>query len=605
MCACVRVMLPLFKGNAMSWEAWFTVSVVVSMLGALSFTRLAPDAVFLGGLTSLLTFGVLSPTEAFHGFGNEGLVTVAVLYVVVAGLQETGGIQWIVQHLLGRPRSVHHAQVKLMIPVAFMSAFLNNTPLVAMLIPAVGEWAKKFKLANSKLMIPLSYAAILGGTCTLIGTSTNLVVNGLIIEKAPEQALRMFDLGGIGAAVALVGLAFIVGTTRWLLPDRQPVMSQLSDPREYSVEMLVDVDSPLANRTIEEAGLRHLTGMFLAEIDREGQSMPAVSSQEQLRPRDRLVFVGDVESVVELQKIRGLTPATDQVFKLDGHRSHRTLVEAVVSGTNPVVGQSIRDGHFRSRYDAVVIAAARNGQRLDQKVGDVVLQPGDTLLLEARPAFLEQHRNSRDFFLVSKLQDSVTLRHEKGPLALAILTAMVAVVTIGWLSMLQGALLAAAAMVGTRCVGLAAARRGVDWPVLVVIGAAFGIGAAIDKTGIASSLASSAIGAAGTDPWTNLAVIYLLTALLTSVITNNAAAVLMFPIAYALAAELGVSFMPFAVAIMFAASASFATPIGYQTNLMVMGPGGYRFADYLRAGLPLSLVTGVATVLLIPLVWKF
>ncbi|MCH8503461.1 MAG: SLC13 family permease [Ectothiorhodospiraceae bacterium] len=589
----------------MAWEAWLTVIVVLGVLGTLTFSRAAPDMVFLGAVSLLMLTGVLAPAQAFGGLANQGLLTVAVLYVVVAGLQETGGIQWIVQRVLGRPRSLAHAQVKLMAPVAGMSAFLNNTPVVAMLIPAVSEWSKKFGLSNSKLMIPLSYAAILGGTCTLIGTSTNLVVNGLIIDYTPSSGLSMFDLAWVGVPVAVAGLAFILLTTRWLLPDRRPAMSQRRDPREYSVEMLVDKDGPLVGRTIEEAGLRHLSGMFLAEIDRNGAILPAVSPQEKLQAGDRLVFVGIVESVVELQKIRGVTPATDQVFKLDVHRSQRNLVEAAVSASSPMVGRSIRDGQFRSHYDAVVIAVARHGERIRQKVGDIVLRPGDTLLLEARPQFAEQQRNSRDFFLVSRIEESVSPRHEKAPFALGILVAMVALVTVGWFTMLEAALLAAAGMLATGCCSVSSVYRHIDWSVLMVIAAAFGLGVAMDQTGVAAATAQTVVGLSGDHPWMNLAVIYLLTALFTAVITNNAAAVLMFPISYALAGDLGLDFMPFAIAVMLAASASFATPMGYQTNLMVFGPGGYRFADFLRIGLPLNLVTGIVAVLVIPLVWGF
>ncbi|WP_290631220.1 SLC13 family permease [Aquisalimonas sp.] len=588
----------------MGWEAWLTVAVVVGVLGTLILTRMAADMVFLGGVTVLLLAGVLDPGQAFGGLANQGLITVAVLYVVVSGLQETGGIHWIVQRLLGRPRSLANAQVKLMTPVAFMSAFLNNTPVVAMLIPAVNEWARKFGLSSSKLMIPLSYAAILGGTCTLIGTSTNLVVNGLL-EDRTAQGLRMFDLAWVGLPVAVVGLGFILLTTRWLLPDRRPPMQEMTDPREYSVEMLVDADGPLVGRSIEKAGLRHLSGMFLAEIDRNGQILPAVSPQETLQAGDRLVFVGVVESVVELQKIRGLTPATDQVFKLTGHRSERILIEAVVSGSCPVVGRTIRDGQFRSRYDAVVIAVARDGVRLGGKIGDIVIRPGDTLLLEAKEAFAQRQRNSRDFFLVSQIEDSSPPRHERAPVAIGLLAVMVISAGLGVLSMLEAALLAAAGMLITGCCTVETARRNIDWSVLLVIAAAFGIGAAMEQTGVALVVAHSVIQAVGDAPWMNLVAIYLLTAGFTAVITNNAAALLMFPIALALASDLGVSIMPYAVAIMLAASASFATPIGYQTNLMVYGPGGYHFTDFIRIGLPLNLVTALVAVLVIPLVWGF
>ena len=589
----------------MTFDAALTVAVVAGVLGVLFSTRMAADMVFLAGLLVLMVAGVLTPAEAFDGLGNPGLITVGVLYVVVAGIEDTGGIRWIVQRLLGRPRSLGHAQVKLMSPVAAMSAFLNNTPVVAMLIPAVREWARKHDLASSKLMIPLSYAAILGGTCTLIGTSTNLVVNGLLVERLPGAGLQMFDLAWVGLPVAVAGIGFIYATSRWLLPERRPALAQFSKPREYSVEMLVDRDGPLVGRSIEEAGLRHLSGMYLIEIDRNEQVLPAVSPREVLQGGDRLVFVGMPDSVVELQKIRGLTPATSQVFKLDGPRSQRMLFEAVVSDHCRLIGQSIRQGRFRVRYNAVVIAVARGGRRLRQKVGDIVLQPGDTLLLEARPSFIEQQRNSREFLLVSRLEDSSPPKYERAPVALGLLAAMIASVTLGWLTMLEAAMLAAAGMLITRCTGIERARQSIDWSVLLVIAAAFGIGKGLENTGVAMNTAHALVELAGGVPWVNLAAIYIATALFTALITNNAAAVLMFPIALAVAGDLGVDPMPFVIAVMIAASASFATPIGYQTNLMVLGPGGYHFGDFLRIGLPLNIVTGFVAILLIPFAWGF
>lgn len=588
----------------MPWEAWFTAALVTTMFGLLAFTRVAPDLVFIGAVIILMVVGIIGPGEAFVGFSNQGVITVGALYVVVAGIRETGGIQWIVHNLLGRPRSLPRAQWRLSAPVSLMSALLNNTPVVGMLIPAVSEWARKHDLPVSKLMLPLSYAAILGGTITLIGTSTNLVVNGLLLDRT-GSGFGLFDIAWVGLPVAVVGLVFLVLNSRWLLPDRPPVLAQLDDPREYSIEMEVEPDGALEGRSIEDAGLRHLPGAFLIELNRGGTVLPAVSPQERLRGGDQLVFVGVVESVVDLQKIRGLRPATGQVFKLGGHRADRHLLEAVVSDSCPLAGQTIRDSGFRNRYHAVVIAVARNGQRLKGKIGDIVLQPGDTLLIEAGPGFQMQNRNSRDFFLVSRIEEGATPRHDRALLAAGILLAMVVSVTSGLFSMLEGALIAAALMVLTRCVTLESARHSIDWPVLFTIAAAFGVGAAMETTGLAQTLALGLVGLAGTDPWTNLVMIYLATALFTAVITNNAAAVLVFPIAFAVAGDLGVSALPFAIAIMMAASASFATPIGYQTNLMVFGPGGYRFSDYLRAGIPMTIVTSLVAIAVIPMVWSF
>ena len=561
--------------------------------------------ILLGGVTLLLVLGILTPKDALSGLAKEGMVTVGVLYIVVTGVRATGGMAWIVRHLLGRPKSVFGAQARVMGPVAGMSAFLNNTPVVAMMIPAISEWAKKMRFPVSRLMIPLSYAAIFGGICTLIGTSTNLVVNGLVISETGTPGLGMFTITWVGLPCALVGVVYMLVMGRWLLPDRKPAISTTDDPRQYTVEMIVEPAGPLVGKTIEQAGLRHLPHLYLMEIERDGELRPAVGPREVLQAGDRLVFVGIVDSVVELQKMRGLKPATDQVFKLDVPRTRRCLIEAVVSNSCPLVGASIREGRFRTLYNAVVVAVARSGERIHAKVGDIVLRSGDTLLLEALPSFAEQHRDSRDFFLVSAITDSARPRYERAWVAMLILFAMVAAVTIGWLSMFKAALLAAGLMIITRCCRASEARRSVDWHVLLVIAASFGLGRALQTSGAAEAIAGRLIGLAGGSPWLTLVVVYAVTTVFTEIITNNAAAILIFPIALATAGKLGVNFMPFVVAIMVAASASFATPLGYQTNLMVYGPGGYRFTDYTRIGLPLNILMGVVTILLAPVVWPF
>ncbi len=589
----------------MGWEGWFSIGVTTLCFSTLALTRYSPDIVMVGGLTLLLLAGVLSPEQALSGLANEGMVTVGVLYVVVAGLRQTGGIDWIVHSVLGRPRSLLHAQIRMMAPVAAVSAFLNNTPVVAMFIPAVSDWAKRNKLSVSKLMIPLSYASIAGGTCTLIGSSTNLVVNGLLMKETGTDGLAMLELAWVGVPVMLIVFGFICFGSKHLLPERIPAISRYHDAREYTVEMLIENGSKLSGKSVEEAGLRQLPGMFLIEIERQGQIMPAVSSYEVLHDGDRLVFAGVIESVVDLQKIQGLTPASNQIYKLGSSRQDRVLVEAVVSDSCPLAGKSVCKGHFRNFYNAVIIAAARNGQRIHQKIGDIVLRPGDTLLLEAHHSFAEQQRNSRDFFLVSEVDDANPPQYQKAMLAMIILALMVLSVTTGWLSMLKASLLAAGLMIITGCTTGREARRSVDWQILIVIAASFGLGSALQTTGAAQNAAVSLVELAGGSTMISLTLMFAVTSLLSAVATNNAAAVIMFPIALTTANNLGVSVMPFVITLMVAASTSFATPIGYQTNLMVYGVGGYRFSDYLRIGAPLTVLVGLTTVLVVPQVWHF
>lgn len=588
----------------MSLSALITLAVIALVLATLVMSALAADMILMGGLLILLATGIVTPEAALAGFSNPGLITIAALYVVVAGLRDTGATELLVSRMLGRPRSIRHAQAQLMLPTTLMSAFLNNTPVVAALIPIVSDWARKNRLPISQLLMPMSFAAILGGTCTLIGTSTNLLVNALLVDQT-GHGLGMFELAWIGLPVAIAGTALIIGASRVLLPSRETIATRLDNPREYSVEMVVDPAGPLPGQTIEAAGLRQLPGMFLAEIERDGQLLPAVSPRQPLAAGDRLVFIGIVDSVVDLQRIRGLMPATEQIFKLDSPRRARVLIEAVVSHSCPLVGRSIRAGSFRTRYHAVVLAVARDGERVRRKIGDIVLRPGDTLLLEARPAFVHQQRHSRDFFLVSQIDDSQPPQHHKGYMAVLIVAAIVFAVAFGWISILKASLLGAAAMLLTRCTTPEAARRALDWPLLIAIGAAIGIGSAVESTGLAGGLAGSFTSLAGADARGALIALFISTVLISAVITNNAAAVIMFPIAVSLAHDADAAIMPYAMTVIIGASASFLTPLGYQTNLMVYGPGGYRFGDFLRLGLPLTLLVGILTVIIVPIVWPF
>ena len=589
---------------ASNWQALLTAAVVLGTVFNLLVGQRAPDMVMIGAAVLLLAAGVLTPAETFQGMANEGMLTVAALFVVAAAIERTGALAAVVDRALGRPKSLASAQLRTMLGPAVVSAFMNNTPVVALMVPAIRDWAKKHRLSVSKLLMPMNDAVVLGGLCTLIGTSTNVVVSGLVAAKTGHP-LGMFEITWLGVPLLAAGMVYLVIASKYLLVDRRPAVSQADDPRQYSLEMLVEPNSPLVGRSIEEAGLRGLDGLFLMEIDRGGHVIAAVSPTERLEAGDRLVFVGVVESVVELQKIRGLRPANDQVFQLDDPRSERVLVEAVVSNTCPFLGREIREGRFRSTYDAVVIAVARNGERLKQKIGDIRLEAGDTLLLETSVAFRERQRSNRDFYLVSEVRGSTPPRHDRAWIACAALVAMVLAASLEIVPMSAAAFVAAAIVICTHCITPNEARKSIEWESLFLIAASFGLARAMEKTGLAELIAHSTISAAGEHPQALLAAIYLVTMVFTELMSNNAAAVLVFPIAWQTAADLGVNPMPFVMAVTVAASCGFATPMGYQTNLMVYGPGGYKFSDYVRFGGPLNLLVMAITVLLAPLIWPF
>ncbi len=563
-----------------------------------------PDVVFLTVLTLLFISGIVTPAEALVGFSNEGMLTIGALYIVAAGMRETGGVQLFLQKFMGRPSEVWKMQAKLMLSAMSMSAFLNNTPIVSTLIPGLQDWCKKYRISVKKLLIPLSYAAILGGTCTLIGTSTNLIVNGMLISEKGVN-LNMFDPALVGVPIAVAGFFYLLIFGRKLLPDDENLKTSFENTREYTIEMIVQKDSAMSGKTVEDAGLRQLPGLFLIEVDRDGALLPAVEPDQVLLDGDRLIFTGLVDTIADLQRIDGLEPATDQVFKLDTPRRDRHLVEAVVSQSNPILGKSIKEGNFRKRFGAVVVAVSRGGERIDMKVGDIILRIGDILLMEAPRNFADRYKHSSDFLLVSTLSRNRPFNYGKSGIAWGILIGMIALVTFNVLSMFQGSFLAVIALLASRCLKISEARESVDWQVLIVIAAALGIGNAMQITGIAGTIAENLLGVAMDQPYLTLAMIYFITWALTETITNNAAAVLVFPFAISISATLGADFMPFVMTIMFAASASFATPIGYQTNLMVYGAGGYKFSDFLRIGLPLNLIVAVITILLVPRIWPF
>lgn len=592
--------------SSMPPAGWITMTIVVLLFIALLKNLAPPDLLFVAASALLAVLGIITPDEAFAGFANDGMLTVAMLFVVAAGLRDTGVLEYLGHRVLGRTRSEKAVLGRLAGVVLPMSAFLNNTPIVAMFLPVVIDWCRRNQVSPSKLLVPLSYLAILGGTCTLIGTSTNLVVNGLMIDNG-LPGMHLFEIAWVGLPYAFVGVAYLLVTGR-LLPDRKELMEQLGESRrEYLAEMLVQPTCRLVGQTVEHAGLRQLPGLFLIEIDRDGQTIGPVGPDDVIMANDRLVFTGIVSSIIELEKIAGLIPVTDPGYEVSPRKQRqRQLCEAVVSENSPLIGKTIREAEFRSVYGAAVVAVHRGGHRVKAKLGDLALRPGDTLLLQVRSHFLRAHRNDPSFYLVSNVEEWRPLRHDRAWIAFALFALLIVLMTTAWVPTLLAGTLCAVAMVATGCISSGDARNSIEWQVLVTIAAAFGVGTALQNSGAATAVASALVQSTQNwGPVAGLAVIYLVGSAVTELITNNAAAVLIFPFCIETARLYDADSRPFLMALVLSASASFMTPIGYQTNMMVYGPGGYRFCDFMKIGGPLNALLTMVAIVLIPWIWPF
>ncbi len=600
----------------MNTAAWLSVAVVVAIIVLPAANVVAVETALLGGLVTLILFGAVDLQAGLAGFAHPAVLMIGSLFVVAAGLTETGATTRMAQSLLGRPKSVMAAQFRLMGPVALLSAFLNNTPIVVMYLPIVNDWARKIRVSPSKLYMPLSFAAILGGKLTLIGSASNLVVMGLYQQYADatpglERLSPSFVFWApalLGVPTVIIGIAFILLTSKWLLPERKPAEQQGVDTRRYTVQMEVRPDSPIVAKSIEAAGLRQLPGLYLTQIERGEQLMPAPPPETVLRAGDVLAFAGILESVVDLRKIRGLIPATDQIEKVSSAANERALVEAVISHNSPLIGRTVKQTRFRTTYNAAIIAVHRNGGQVRRKVGDIEIHAGDTLLLETHRDFVDGYRNSGDFYLVSNVAGSHRVRHEKASTAVGIFVLLVAALALSPIPPVVLGLAAALAMVLTGCLTVSEARGSVSIQVIVVIASALGIGAAMSNSGAALAIADELLGFAGAlgmGPRGILLATFLMATAFAQALTNNGAAALMFPIAMAAAVELGVRPEPFAFTLLLGAGTSFLTPIGYQTNLLVYGPGGYRFLDFTRIGLPLSILLALTAAWLAPIAFPF
>ena len=587
----------------LSLAAWITIVAVLAMFLTLLFTNLREDVAFLGVIAVLLLTGVLDTKEALAGFSSSSVVVIGVLFVVVAGLVQTGVLQWIVRYLLGSPKSYAAAITRLMVPVAFLSSFLSNTTVVALFVRIVKIWSKKLNIAPSKLLIPLSYASGLGGVCTLIGTPPNLIISGLYASDTGTQ-LNLFVTTIPGIVCLAVGIISILVLQR-LLPNRKTGEDSLNNASDFTVEMVIPADSDLAGKTVEEVGLHHVVGGQMVEIVRfDSMIISPVPADEYLMGNDRLVFTGKVDDLLNLRNSHGLAIADKPVFTLDEMDKKRIIRMACILPGCELIGKSISATTIEHDHRLTLLAVSRYGERIEEAPRDIKLQMGDTLLLECAPRTKNIEKIRRLQFVESSTVISPTIG-AKTLVSSLIMVAMVVLSSLEIMPLLQSAILAAIAMMVFRCCTPTQAMKAIDWNILMIFAGSVVIGSAIQKTGIAEVMAGNMMGWCGDNPLLLMSMMCLAGTFLTEFISNTAAGAIFYPIVYQAAVSLGVDPLPFIVSLMIAVSCSFATPIGSPTHMLVYGPGGYKFVDFLKIGFWMNIIILATNLAIVNLLYPF
>jgi len=581
-------------------DAWITIATVMGMFSILLFTKWRSDLVFLGAIGVLYVTGVLDAKDAFSGFSSTSVVTVGVLFVVVAGLTHTGVLQWIVKHLLGTPGSYSKAVTRLMLPVAVLSSFLSNTTVVTLFVGIVKMWAKKLGVAPSKLLIPLSYASGMGGVCTLIGTPPNLIISGLYEEKTGE-AMNILTTTIPGLFCLAVGVLSVIAMRR-LLPDRKAPETAFESTGDYTVELRVPSDNPHIGQTLGESGLFNVSGGSLIGIYHFDDVPSPITEDEPVMGGDHLIYAGQIDEIIDMAKRHQLVSADHHIFSMSELDKDRQLRTAYVDFGSPLIGTAISGSTFEKDHNVMLAAVARRSERIDEAPRDVVLQAGDTLLLVC-PKNINVDTASMRSALHFFDSDDVPNIGRGTLVSTAIMIAMVMLSAFSIMPLLQCAFLAAAAMLVCRCCNMEQAMRSINWEILMVFAGSAVLGTAIQKTGIAEWLANGILDVCGTNPLVVMTAVCLVGTFVTEFISNTAAGAMFFPIMYEAAEKMGYDPFPFLVALMVSVSSSFATPIGSPTHMLVYGPGGYRFSDFMRIGLLMNIIILAANILIVNIVY--
>lgn len=572
-------------------DAWLVLAVLVGVVVAAATDRVQTAIAMGGGLLVLFVTGAIDDATALSGLSSPATATIALLYIVAGGIAATGAMSWLIDRLIfGRDGGV----TRLASATTAMSAFVPNTPLVALAAPRAVRWARVQGRSASRLLMPLSFASILGGVVTLLGTSTNLVVSDALV-RAGQDPLGVFEITPVGLPVAVAGILVLAVTSRWLLRERRAAGDAMRDAaRTFQIQMLVVPGGPLVGQTVEAAGLRHLDGLYLAAVERAARIV-TVRPETRLSDDDRLYFVGDVTRIVDLQDMVGLVSA-EQPHMLETEAPGTRLYEAVIGVRSDLAGHTLKSVGFRARYGSAVLAVHRAGEELRGKLGEIQLQTGDVLLVLATPDFGQRWREHADFSLVASLDEPPPPRRTRAWFAGVVFAAMVLLAATGLLSLFAASAVAAAAMVVGRVLSPSEARYSIDVNVVLTIALSISLGNAAVVSGLAAEIADQIVDLGGSlGDFGLLLMVIVATQLLTEVLSNSGAAALMVPVALGAATASGGEPRDFAIGVLVGASCSFLTPIGYQTNLMVYGLGGYRFFDFTRLGLPLTVSCALVT----------
>lgn len=590
----------LFLG--LSAHAWITVATILSIFLVMARTRIPAEVAFLGALTVLLVTGVVTEEEGMAGFGSEPVVVHAAFFVIIAGLMQSGVLYWLTKNVLGDPRNYHRAIVKLMVPTSILAALLNSVNVVALFIDAVKIWARKLDIAPSKLLLPLSYAATLGGMCTLLGNSSNLIVAGLYMHQS-GQTMNLFEPLVPGLVLTVVGVLLVVLFQRFI-PPRESAEQSFETTSDYTVELLVPTDNPAVGETVEEAGLMQVKGGSLVEIVRfDKEIIMPVKKDEWILGGDRLIYAGQINEILELKRTHGLAAADHHVWSINDIDSKRKMRTAYVTFGSELIGMSMTNCDFEQKNDVALVAVAREGKRVEGQPREIKLQAGDSLLLEcpqkADEKLEQANRRSLTFF------DShfVPQLGKRTIYSAVILILMFLISTFHLLPLMAITMLAAGAMLMMKCCRMDRVVKYIEWELLLILGATVVFSVAITKTGLAGVTAHGVLDLCGSNPYVVMAVMCLMASIVSEFVSDVGSAAVFFPIMYQQAVLMGCNPMPFVMSLMLSVTISFASPIGSSTHMLIYGPGSFRFMDFARLGVVMHLVLLAVMLVIVNLIY--